>query len=176
MALGRDLDVPEAAKPAPNPLRNRTGAPTRETTIPDDAKARKQYPIGTGFLDYFPDAVAAVSEVSFVGNVQHNGPESPLFWNREKSGDESDALLRHFVRRGTWDYDKLPDGSSIRIRHSAKMAWRAFALLQKEIEADRYGEQKTEGKRYEDAKNQQGVGSGLPFPGSIIEYDPRTRS
>jgi hypothetical protein len=37
-------------------------------------------------------------------------------------------MLRHFAERGTLDTDG--------IRHSAKMAWRALALLQKEIEAE----------------------------------------
>jgi hypothetical protein len=30
------------------------GAPTRATTLPDDAADRKNYPIATGVLDYFP--------------------------------------------------------------------------------------------------------------------------
>jgi hypothetical protein len=38
-------------------------------------------------------------------------------------------MLRHFAERGTLDSDGL--------RHSAKMAWRALAFLQKEIEAER---------------------------------------
>ncbi len=90
--------------------------------IPDDAKARK-----TGVIDYFPDALAAVAHLSFMGNEQHN-PGTPLHWDRSKSGDESDALMRHFIQRGTLDKDG--------IRHSAKVAWRALALLQKEIERE----------------------------------------
>ena len=94
--------------------------------LPTDAKARKQVPIATGVIDYFPDALAAVAECSYIGNQQHN-PDKPLHWDRSKSGDESDALMRHFVERGTIDSDG--------VRHSAKVAWRALALLQKEIEA-----------------------------------------
>ncbi len=93
--------------------------------LPEDAKERKTYPIATGVIDYFPDALAAVAHLSFVGNEQHN-PGTKLHWDRSKSGDESDALMRHFVQRGTLDKDG--------IRHSAKVAWRALALLQKEIE------------------------------------------
>lgn len=96
--------------------------------LPTDPKARKNVPIATGVLDYFPDALAAVAEVSRIGNEQHN-PGKPLHWDRSKSTDEADALMRHFVERGTID----SDGS----RHSAKVAWRALALLQKEIEAAR---------------------------------------
>jgi hypothetical protein len=97
--------------------------------LPKEAKDRKTYPIGTGFLDYFPLASAEVSHVSFVGNVQHNGPNTPLRWDRAKSTDEADALMRHFLERGTIDSDG--------VRHSAKLAWRAMALLEKELEAAR---------------------------------------
>lgn len=94
--------------------------------LPTEAKARKACPIATGVLDYFPLALAEVARVSHVGNVQHNGPDAPLHWDRTKSTDESDALIRHFLERGTTDTDG--------IRHSAKVAWRALALLQKELE------------------------------------------
>lgn len=96
--------------------------------LPTDAKLRKNIPICTGLLDYFPDALIAVAETSFAGNEQHN-PGQPLHWDRSKSSDESDALMRHFMQRGTVDSDG--------IRHSAKVCWRALALLQKEIEAAR---------------------------------------
>lgn len=103
------------------------GAPTRATTLPDGAAERKKFPVGSGVLDYFPDAIVAVSQVSYLGNEQHN-PGKPLNWNRSKSGDESDTMIRHYLQRGTIDTDGQ--------RHSAKMAWRALAILQKEIEED----------------------------------------
>ena len=105
-----------------------SNAPKRSATLPKDAQDRKAHPIATGVLDYFPDAIAAIAHVSFIGNEQHN-PGKPLHWDRSKSGDEADALMRHFVERGTLDNDGM--------RHSAKVAWRALALLQKEIEAER---------------------------------------
>ena len=113
---GRGLSVPE-----------NTMMPQQVTRLPTDAAARKDVPIATGFVDYFPDAMVAVAQLSKVGNDQHN-PGSALHWDRSKSGDESDALMRHFLERGTIDTDGL--------RHSAKVAWRAMALLQKEIEAE----------------------------------------
>ena len=88
---------------------------------------RKQTPIFTGVLNYFPDAIRELSKVSYVGNQQHN-PDKPLHWDRTKSGDELDALSRHLLEAGTIDTDG--------IRHSAKVAWRALANLQKEIEND----------------------------------------
>lgn len=92
------------------------------------AKERKQYPIASGVLDYFPDAIAEVAHVSWAANDQHN-PGEPMHWDRAKSTDEADALVRHLIDRGKRDTDGL--------RHTAKVAWRALALLQKEIEQDR---------------------------------------
>lgn len=104
------------------------GAPTRATTLPDEPAERKKHPIASGLLDYFPDALVAVSSVSWKGNEQHN-PGQPLHWARGKSTDEADTMLRHFLQRGSRDTDGT--------RHSAKMVWRALALLQKEIEDER---------------------------------------
>lgn len=119
----------ENAKPGPIEARmvGIGGAPTRATTLPEGAELRKQFPVASGVLDYFPDAIAAVSNVSWRGNNQHN-PGQPLHWARSKSGDEADTMQRHFLQRGTLDTDG--------VRHSAKMAWRALALLQKEIEQE----------------------------------------
>ena len=67
-------------------------------SLPTDTKERKKYPIGTGVLDYFPDAIAAVAYVSYVGNEQHN-PGQPLHWDRSKSPDELDSMHRHLMER-----------------------------------------------------------------------------
>lgn len=96
-------------------------------TLPIDKQERKNLPLCTGVLDYFPDAIAAVAATSKAGNDQHN-PGQPLHWAKEKSTDHADCILRHLVDRGTLDTDG--------IRHSAKVAWRALALLQIEIEND----------------------------------------
>jgi len=96
--------------------------------FPTESKERKSRPVASGVIDYFPDALIAVAQVSFIGNQQHN-PGTPLHWDRSKSTDEADALMRHFIERGTLDSDG--------VRHSAKVAWRALALLQKEIEGEK---------------------------------------
>ena len=93
-----------------------------------DPKDRKNTPVHSGVLKYFPDAIREVARCSKVGNDQHN-PNKDLFWDRSKSGDELDALSRHLLEAGTMDTDG--------IRHSTKVAWRALANLQKEIENDR---------------------------------------
>ena len=89
------------------------------------AAQRKRVPLATGCLDYFPDALLAVAAVSFIGNEQHN-PGTPLHWDRSKSDDEWDALARHLLEVGSYDTDG--------VRHAAKVAWRALAGLQKELE------------------------------------------
>jgi hypothetical protein len=94
-------------------------------TLPTDYDARKAIPLATGLLDYFPDALAEVARVSKAGNDQHNAGE-PLHWARGKSTDEAHTLIRHFLERGGVDTDGQ--------RHTAKMVWRALALLQKELE------------------------------------------
>lgn len=95
--------------------------------LPTDAKARKGAPMDKGVLKYFPDALAAVAELSRIGNDQHN-PGQPLHWSREKSTDHGDCIVRHQCDAGTLDTDG--------VRHSAKVAWRALAQLQLEIEAN----------------------------------------
>jgi len=97
--------------------------------LPTDSEARKHVPIASGFTDYFPDAMAAVAELSWLGNEKHN-PGKPLHWSKEKSNDHADCLMRHFLQRGTWD---TVEGRAV--LHATEMAWRAMAILQLELEA-----------------------------------------
>lgn len=123
---------------------------------------RKEYPMAEGMLDYFPDALVAVSHVSFVGNQQHN-PGQPLHWAKEKSQDHADALMRHLVDRGKFDNDGL--------RHSAKVAWRALALLQTEIENENAGTFEALGP--DDAQPEaEPEPMKLSGPGDLIPYGP----
>ena len=86
-----------------------------------DATERKNTPITTGVLDYFPRALAAVAQCSKAGNDQHN-PGKPLHWAKEKSKDHADCIARHLIDRRSNDTDGVP--------HAAKLAWRALALLE----------------------------------------------
>jgi hypothetical protein len=95
--------------------------------LPINPSERKAIPIATGVLDYFPLALIEVAKTSMAGNDQHN-PGQRLHWAKGKSTDHADSLLRHLIERGTVDVDG--------IRHSAKLAWRALALLQTEMEND----------------------------------------
>lgn len=90
------------------------------------ADERKRHPIYSGVLRYFPKALLAIAHCSWVGNEQHN-PGEKLRWAKEKSTDEPDALVRHLLEAGTCDTDG--------VRHSTKVAWRALALLERELEA-----------------------------------------
>jgi hypothetical protein len=127
---GREAQMmkPKQGEDTCRPATKTDGPSTPSATAPvAPPNERKNYPLTTGLLDYFPDALMAVAECSRVGNEQHN-PGEPLAWDRSKSTDEADALLRHLIDRGHLDGDG--------IRHSAKVAWRALALLQKELEED----------------------------------------
>ena len=97
----------------------------KQMLLPTDSQERKGIPITTGVLDYFPLAIAEVAKCSKAGNDQHN-PGQPLHWAKGKSTDHADCIPRHLIDRGTFDTDG--------IRHSAKLAWRALALLQIELE------------------------------------------
>lgn len=85
--------------------------------LPTDAKERKKYPMCSGVLNYFPDALALVARRSWEGNNQHH-PDKPLHWDKSKSSDELDALLRHIAEE-EWD----------------AVAWRALANLQRMCDA-----------------------------------------
>jgi hypothetical protein len=93
--------------------------------LPTDSQERKEIPICTGVLDYFPLALAEIAKVSKAGNDQHN-PGQPLHWSRGKSMDQADTIVRHLMERGGLDVDGK--------RHTAKAAWRILALLQIELE------------------------------------------
>lgn len=100
---------------------------SKDLHLPLDPKVRKGIPLATGVLDYFPDALVAVAELSRIGNDQHN-PGQPLHWSKDKSTDHDDCILRHLIDRGKRDTDN--------VRHRTKVAWRALAALQIEIETE----------------------------------------
>ena len=96
----------------------------------DDNAKRKSIPIFDGAVMYFPNALAAVAEVSREGNKQHN-PGEALHWARDKSTDQFNTALRHLIdHAGGCRFDV--DGQ----RHLAKAAWRVLAALQLDIEAE----------------------------------------
>lgn len=104
---GHEREAAQAAFPELRP---------RQRLLPTDSAARKTYPMVTGLLDYFPDALAAVAHHSFEGNQKHN-PGQPIHWARGKSMDHLDALVRHITERDL-----------------VGAAWRVLAALQEDLE------------------------------------------
>ena len=95
---------------------------------PMTSEERKQYPLTTGVIDYFPDALLYVAHVSYVANEQHN-PGEKMRWAKEKSIGYGDQIGRHLIDRDTVDDDGL--------LHAGKMAWRSLEYLQRLIENKR---------------------------------------
>jgi len=95
------------------------------------AQQRKQIPIYSGVLKYFPDAIKQVAIVSWLGNEQHNKGE-PLHWARDKSKDQLDAAVRHIVDHASGETIDSDGGY-----HLAKAAWRCLAELQLILEKEK---------------------------------------
>jgi len=98
-----------------------------------DAEIRKNTPVYNGFIKYFPLAILEVARLSKIGNDQHN-PGKPMFWDRSKSGDEPDAMMRHLVDEALFENGLLPETDTDGVLHLTKVAWRAMANLQKKLE------------------------------------------
>lgn len=106
----------------------------KNLTLPTDSNERKQYPLYSGVLKYFPAALAGVANISKLGNDKHN-PGQPMHHARGKSSDHGDCILRHLVdvndllarlERET-PSDHLEEQVLIEV---SQMAWRALALSQ----------------------------------------------
>lgn len=108
--------------------------PKRQRVIEGTSAERKLFPMATGLLDYFPDALAEVARISMLGNMKHN-PGEPLHHARGKSMDHADCCARHLVERGGFDVIVI-DGVEYQQRHSASLVWRSLALLQEELEQE----------------------------------------
>jgi hypothetical protein len=108
-------------------LRNVAQSAATDSSLPEDDAARNELPMFDGLVAYFPNALAAVAQVSKIGNDQHN-PGEPMHWARGKSTDHANKITRHLVDVGRKD--------ARGVRHSARLAWRALALLQEELERE----------------------------------------
>lgn len=89
------------------------------TTDPDK---RKKLPIVTGVLDLFPDAIQAIS------NLSYEYCEKADDWKSVSTDEHANCLVRHIMDRGCHDEDGF--------LHDVKVAWRALALLQVRLEED----------------------------------------
>jgi hypothetical protein len=93
--------------------------------LPTDPKTRKQAPVYTGFMKYFPRAIFAIANLSYVANEQHN-PGTEIHWDKTKSKDNLDAQMRHVLDQALEEGGKDTD----EILHLTKNAWRALAALE----------------------------------------------
>lgn len=91
------------------------------------SEERKQCPVYSGFIKYFPNAVISVANHSFIANQKHN-PGEKLHWAKEKSTDEKDAELRHLI-----DVAKGNEIDENGLYALTAKAWRAMADLEREI-------------------------------------------
>ena len=96
---------------------------------PTKAEDRKATPVYSGVLKYFPNALKEVSKCSLAGQKQHNHGNE-LYWDKSKSNDNEDALVRHLIDHSSNPLDD--DG----VLHLAKVAWRALASLEIYLEDD----------------------------------------
>lgn len=112
-----------------------------DLTLPTDSRVRKDYPLVSGCLNYFPAALAGVSHVSKLGNDKHN-PGQPLHHSRGKSSDHADCVMRHLMDvqdllSGWKGHTGLPLPESVKNAYVEKLmlevnqlAWRALAFSQ----------------------------------------------
>ena len=81
-------------------------------------------------LEFFPDAIRAMGDVIGAGQTQHiDGATSSPVWDKSKSNQHMQSLSRHLVDYAS-GIDKDDDGTP----HLAKIAWRALAQLQTDID------------------------------------------
>lgn len=87
--------------------------------LPEDSSKRKEYPLYRGLFQLFPHALAAISHHTYINCRKHLGsdtPEGTIGWDKSKSPDELDAMLRHMLEED-W----------------VSTAWRALGNLEREL-------------------------------------------
>lgn len=104
--------------------------PIRKVTPPTSRAERKDTPVYSGFMKYFPLAIVAVSQLSKSANEVHN-PGQPLHWSKGKSNDHRDCLGRHMLELDDYDVEADHDYHYL---HAVKAFWRAGAILQEILE------------------------------------------
>lgn len=93
--------------------------------LPTNPQERKDIPVYNGFVRYFPDAIAAIAQLSLIANEQHS-PGTEMHWDKDASKDELDALMRHLLEN---NHELSRDREGV--LHMVKVGWRAMANLQR---------------------------------------------
>lgn len=113
-----------------------------KSPLPDDRQARKDTPVWSGVLEYFPAAICAAARISKIGNDIHN-PGEPLHHARGKSMDHTDCIARHLIdyqaikaaveadRAGGW---ATCQSRAVAEEHLGNLVWRVLAYAQEQLE------------------------------------------
>lgn len=107
-----------------NPALDTPPALKRDLLDGMSAAERKTYPVATGVMGYFRDAIFKLAHHSYLGNEQHNKGQ-PLHWARDKSTDQLDTAQRHLME--ALDPEDLSDYAEEAL--TARL-WRSAAALQ----------------------------------------------
>lgn len=126
--------------------------------LPNDRDARNALPVWDGCLAYFPDAWAAIAQVSAAGNKQHN-LGGKLRWERGVSTDHENKVIRHML-----DHQAGLVIDTDGCFHLAKAAWRILAALQLAIES-----QQQPNKALTSNQGLSGVGTLGPVPSDLTK-------
>lgn len=125
--------VTETVTKQPTGIKHDQDKPDISLTLPTDSTVRKDYPILSGCLKYFPAAIAGVSNIAKLGNDKHN-PGQELHHARSKSTDHGDCIIRHLI--DTEDLLAAEARGNIKVAKEAilievnQMVWRALAYSQ----------------------------------------------
>jgi hypothetical protein len=98
--------------------------------LPHDGAKRKEFPLYSGCIRYFPNALAAMAQLSLIANAQHS-PGKKLHWAKGKSRDETDARQRHILDEAMAENGEIPWHDSDGVHHAVKSLWRAAARVER---------------------------------------------
>ena len=101
--------------------------------LPEDPKERKLIPLWSGLFRYFPKSLVLTAKQSMIGHLQHYDKDEPMHWDRSKSSDDWDALMRHMVN--LQEAIETRDIQAIK-EHSGALNWRAHAVEEKALEVE----------------------------------------
>jgi hypothetical protein len=104
----------------------------RLMTLPTESATRKEYPLLSGLLNYFPAALAGAANVSKLGNDKHN-PGQPLHHARGKSMDHGDCIIRHLMDTENLKSNLENVGTTTDeaiLLEANQLVWRALAYSQ----------------------------------------------
>jgi hypothetical protein len=106
---------------------------TEEKKVASEPKAGQKFDgskrrVIQGFINYFPRAIEAVTEVSEYGTVKYNAGKFPTTWKEVVDGivRYTDALGRHLLEEAKGNVNCPESG----LMHAKQTAWNAMARLE----------------------------------------------